>query len=914
MSAAVPTPVQQHQSMQYPLAAPRPHFQNQRAVVSSHGPASGHIEAGDMPTPKVQQLAREVTMPSGGEFANDSGERTITVRNLPAAWIAPNTSISLHAEIKKKLEEFGNLEGLPVISRTPERGVCVIAKFVEKSAAQAAVEMMDGRDNRGLPRGAKWQADYRPPQEHEKFSVSLAMGNITGSKSKQQVGLAAGVRSSKGSATIILSAVPADWGETDVMELCDPYGEVKSVSGLAEEKCMVTFFLSQKAERAAVALNGLQVPNQKGDLCHLQCELVPLEAAARDPVEPKVANSTIEKKGPRAEERSPFMICFDELLAASGVPSSSDREVYLRNLPLEDCSERELRDWLNGFGMVDDATFLRDCTTEQLTGCAYVRFALHSDAAAMTAAYPIDDEGGDVQGTWSLSERVLNSARGAADTDALKLLVERLEQLRVSTRCPSLTIVGDGCEGKPSLGLLGTYPGPLRFAWLREDTGHSTDALRTSLKDALREVALKDQTLQLEGSTAVENVNEPSAQASVPDEATQPNDARRRRRKRRRAHGERAGTADAGSSSASILVRGFPAKWTDRQVRLIFAAFGGVESVHFTKDVEGTAALVKLKNIEKTAEVVAKINNTQVGDGEILEKCQVTCKLVESARTGSVHKSDLEAADAARRPGSCAPKASGPGAPGAFGPTYPPPAAPPLGWQVPPHSMYPYPPGVPYPTMGMYAPVDPAFTPQNSGQTQAEVPKTGGVAVAPDVGGTSAVQHPRERDSDRKCEEPVTLKENHEKSRKRKKTRSQERHFTRPKASGRKTAKITESGTSKHSARVKACPDRCKSDAARGVALIHEARRLRKSKLHKEAYEKYVLGLQRLLRLDKTQPKAQALQKRVAKYIGEAEKLKAILETNNAVSDDEADDSSEQASHGKRARLVARRDVPSQKS
>jgi len=308
---------------------------------------------------------------------------------------------------------------------------------------------------------------------------------------------------------------------------------------------------------------------------------------------------------------------------------------------------------------------------------------------------------------------------------------------------------------------------------------------------------------------------------------------------------------------------------------------------------------------KKTAEVVAKINNTQVGDGEILEKCQVTCKLVESTRIGS----DLEAAEAARQPGSCATKACGPGAPGSYGPNYPP-LAPPLGWQGSPHGMYPYPQGVPYPPMGMYAPADPAFRP---GQSQSEVPKTGGAAITLDAGAGS-VPHPRERDSDRHNAEPVTLRENHEKPRKRKKMRSQARHTTRPKASGRKTSKNVESGMSKHSVRVKTCPDRCRSDAARGVALIHEARNLSKSKMYEESYEKYVLGLQRLLRLDKTQPKAQALQKKIAKYIGEAEKLKAILETSKAVSGEEVDDSSDQASHGKRARLVARRDVPSQKS
>lgn len=78
-----------------------------------------------------------------------------------------------------------------------------------------------------------------------------------------------------------------------------------------------------------------------------------------------------------------------------------------------------------------------------------------------------------------------------------------------------------------------------------------------------------------------------------------------------------------------VCVRGFPPSWAEKEVRLIFVAFGGVAAVHFVcEDGNHRAAHVELKDPEEMAKAVEHLNNTQVGDGDIIKECTIHLELL----------------------------------------------------------------------------------------------------------------------------------------------------------------------------------------------------------------------------------------------------------------------------------------------
>jgi len=83
-----------------------------------------------------------------------------------------------------------------------------------------------------------------------------------------------------------------------------------------------------------------------------------------------------------------------------------------------------------------------------------------------------------------------------------------------------------------------------------------------------------------------------------------------------------------------LLVRGFPPSWGEEQVRFLFVVFGGASSVRFIEDPHfGTASLVELKNSSSLQRAAKDLNDTDVGDGEVIvDECHITCRFIEGRR------------------------------------------------------------------------------------------------------------------------------------------------------------------------------------------------------------------------------------------------------------------------------------------
>ncbi|CAK9104119.1 unnamed protein product [Durusdinium trenchii] len=292
------------------------------------------------------------------------------------------------------------------------------------------------------------------------------------------------------------------------------------------------------------------------------------------------AGASTESRDTHGEDNgTPVLLYVDEIRLLEEEVASA-REVFLRDLPVEDYTEAQLREWLQGFGHPEAVNFLKDPVSKELNGKGYVRFGLHEEAVGLLAAFAEDDEEGGVQGNWSLSERLQSSRVG----DALQARAGA-----VATECgySRLVLVGGG-RAPPqgtSWGSLVQQEGPLTFALFAEG---NLEKLKSRL-DSLVEEALTNPT-SFSGSSTASNVS---------------------------------------PTSPCIMVKGFPKSWREQQVRLVFALFGGVGSVRFVVDPKTgqQMACVELKNRENMAKAVEQLHNTKVGDGELIEECVVTCEL-----------------------------------------------------------------------------------------------------------------------------------------------------------------------------------------------------------------------------------------------------------------------------------------------
>eukprot|EP00927_Polykrikos_kofoidii_P028668 TRINITY_DN24971_c0_g1_i1.p1 TRINITY_DN24971_c0_g1~~TRINITY_DN24971_c0_g1_i1.p1 ORF type:complete len:1771 (-),score=316.59 TRINITY_DN24971_c0_g1_i1:142-5061(-) len=685
--------------------------------------------------PVLYSISPSTSAPAEPSSRGTFAERTIRMVNFPTSWITPSVVKSLNSRICSLLERFGELEEPPVLSSSIA-GVTALnasARFTEKSAAILAYRSLNGLDNRTDLGNDAPRADV----EAHAFVVQASPTVILA---------AACLPDLLSKVTCIeLGDIPQDWSSKDVEELCSKHGFVKFVNPLSRNRFRVTFPAGNFAPTAALALSGHKVIAKSGMVATIRCKALPAE-------EGKAADDSPGK--PESEES--VCICVDEVQLATGDCSEEDREVFLTNLPAQDCCEEELRQWLVGFGEVEEIVFLKNPYTRVLSGSAYVRFSRHEEATSLLAAFPADSEEGNVQVYWSLSERLRQGLLGVLKADVLGSIRVRLEKLRVEANCVSLSIIGKGSRGWTAPGMLGDPTGPLRFAWLRVGNDEGTmarvkpqlemviaaelgkahaQAKAYALAEHVSVVAekfAKDDRLlwsdaastgivgdaaaddsddggraawntvssgrtawssrstvrvdrgSADSASAHPNGNAPTPTTAFATSSEKARDAstssssssehKKRRKKEDAAEAHTTAAVDAGAAGGGnasgrtnfgasgdsvpgILMRGFPESWTAREVRLIFALFGDISSVTFLGDTGNRRAYVKLKKYWNTADVVKKLNNEQVGDGELIEKCTISCEVLDGIIQGDGGQHAFESG--AREPsGSAIPSAS----------------------------------------------------------------------------------------------------------------------------------------------------------------------------------------------------------------------------------------------------------------
>lgn len=302
--------------------------------------------------------------------------------------------------------------------------------------------------------------------------------------------------------------------------------------------------------------------------------------------------------GANARDGVPFILYVDEFLRADGEVSESHKEIFVRDLPLEDYSEQDLHEWLEGFGTPERVYFCRDPSTQKLTGQGYVRFPTHAEAEGLLAAFPAENEEEDsVQGSWSMSERLLEQR-----DKIVPFISDRLSDIARACCVTELRLESNQENA------------PLRFlAWPAEDVRRNSKMLKELLEDLLEEVGAN---FTPRPTTTVSTSQTASAMTtrSAPHHATADSDL--------------ALPPETAPTSPCVIVRNLPNSWKESQVQIAFAVYGGVSMVRFFAGPgDDRVAHVELKVPDNMSKAVEQLHGTQVGDGELIEVCTMSLEL-----------------------------------------------------------------------------------------------------------------------------------------------------------------------------------------------------------------------------------------------------------------------------------------------
>mmetsp|Transcript_89318 Transcript_89318/g.251430 ORF Transcript_89318/g.251430 Transcript_89318/m.251430 type:complete len:921 (+) Transcript_89318:103-2865(+) len=172
-------------------------------------------------------------------------------------------------------------------------------------------------------------------------------------------------------------------------------------------------------------------------------------------------------------------------------PGPEDKELFVRNLPLQDMNRQQLQEYFEGFGEVDDLCLIRDPFTDDLVGEGYVRFKQHRDARRCMEALTPDQEAepNDLIGSWSESERMLQRKGNCYKFNLIAELVGKdganLERLRLGAKLKGLWVLAESVKQKDQFAprLVGKQ---LHFAGRFSEEAH-IQLLRDLVEQALEE-------------------------------------------------------------------------------------------------------------------------------------------------------------------------------------------------------------------------------------------------------------------------------------------------------------------------------------------------------------------------------------------------------------------------------------------
>jgi len=521
--------------------------------------------------------------------------RAVVARNFPAAWVAPSALGSLPQKISSLLQRIGALDGVPAVSQGPA-GLEALARFQSADAARDAVQTLHGTDLRTA--AEKRAANFQAPKESERFwlrvasdagaaAASAAGGSAVAAPAATALAPGASPASLKppagtpaGDATsrkrikpngVYLAPLPPSWAETDVKLLASPYGTVEVVKMEVLSNGQKGAFIDYQKESNASAA--------RGGLDGLSLMGARMRCMMQEEPEP-----------PKPLQH--FLIYLDELSMPSrpeAEPRLDDRELFLAEIPRTARTEESAGAWVSSFGDVEEVFLLRDAALKP-TGKAYARFRSYAEALKALGAIRAAATDGSPQAAWSEAERALRGARGAYGLEVTRRLA------------------GEGGA---------------RLQEIRQATGISSLVLRTA-DDAPSAVLGNSKAT---GSTAGQRVHFvlQAERASQADEC----------RALLSADLTKIHEAYAREVRGSLVLRGFPASWSEKGFKFVFAPFGGLSSVALEEEKPSASAgeassavrlaYVKLRNESAIEKAVSNLHQTKVGDGDLVEECVVAC-------------------------------------------------------------------------------------------------------------------------------------------------------------------------------------------------------------------------------------------------------------------------------------------------